>query len=70
MATFCPHCDKEIGDAIHHTWWVKDFLKRFEMKCPGCEQMLEIDVESEPVFLLHKKSDKKNPLSEKWGGAA
>ena len=67
MTTFCPYCDKEIEDAVYNTW-AGDFLNWFQMKCPGCGQMLEIDVEGEPVFLPHKKADKKNPLFKKWIG--
>lgn len=58
MAIFCPYCNEEIGKAVYHTW-TEDFLNWFEMKCPKCRQMLEIDVEHEPTFLPHKKSERK-----------
>ena len=62
MATFCPYCDKEIEDTVHRIW-ARDYLGRtiiFEMKCPKCGKMLGIDVESEPVFLPHKKMEGKD----------
>lgn len=64
MAVFCPYCDEEIGEAVHHTW-AGDFLNWFEMKCPKCKQMLEIDVESEPVFTPHKQPGKDNSLTSR-----
>lgn len=61
MAEFCPYCDKEIETAIHQEWVGGDYLTNFDFECPECGETMEIDVEMEPVFLTHKKSDSTAP---------
>ena len=54
MAAFCPYCDQEIEDDIHKDW-VGDYWEYADdFKCPNCQKILEIDVEMEPVFVVHK----------------
>ena len=55
----CPYCNKEIEDAIHHEW-VGDSVMNFDLECPECGKTMEIDVEMDPVFLIHKKSKAKS----------
>ena len=56
MSTLCPYCGEDIEMAIHHAWVGDYWTFNDEFQCPMCGKEISIDVESEPVFLAHKKT--------------
>ena len=56
MSVHCPYCNFSIEDRVHLRWWNSVVPTRFDFECPRCKKVMEVNVEAEPVFLVHAKS--------------
>ena len=51
----CPHCGLVIDDWLYRYFYHHDFPTMFELDCPRCLGVIDVDVESEPVFVCTKR---------------
>lgn len=48
MIDTCPRCDADLELARYHSNY--DYATEFQVTCPKCEALLNVQVEVEPVF--------------------
>ena len=55
MIDTCPNCDADLELGKYHSNF--DYATEFQMTCPKCEELLNVQVEAEPVFYVTGESD-------------
>lgn len=56
MIDTCPNCDADLELAKHHSYY--DYAADFQMNCPKCEALLNVDVHAEPIFYVTEEESK------------
>lgn len=66
MTENCPACNAEMY--VYNYWWkvvVPDSNEsEFEFTCPNCEEMLTIQVEQMPLFVIALKQESERVNNE------
>ena len=55
MIDTCPNCDADLELIKYHDLY--DYAADFQMNCPKCEALLNIDVQADPVFYVTEEKD-------------
>ena len=51
----CPNCDADLDLVRYHS--NHDYAINFQMECPNCETLLNVEVTAEPVFHVTEESE-------------
>ena len=53
--SFCPYCGKNIDSAVDGYFWNNaDCKTYFTLDCPECREIIDVEVEMTPAFILRK----------------
>lgn len=52
----CPYCEKDISDKLENDF-NSDPVSYHEFECPFCWNLIDVEVEAIPHFILTKKGD-------------
>ena len=51
----CPNCDADLELAKYHSNY--GYAMEFQVHCPKCEALLNVQVEAEPVFHVTEEQE-------------
>ena len=55
MIDECPNCEADLELAQYHSNY--DYAIEFQTTCPKCETLLNVQVETEPVFHVTEEQE-------------